>query len=376
MQPMAIDNSRRELLKGALFATMAPLYLSGCSISNNAQSQDNGESLLVGCAALGNDEFIATAVQIDGSPVWQCPLPHRGHGVAINAELNQVAIFGRRPGEFIKVVDGQSGQQVAFIPQLVGRHFYGHGAYSNSGQFLYVTEGISETSEGVIGVYDAFNGYQRVNEFSGIGIGPHEIIVRSDDTIVVAVGGIQTSGRTKLNLDTMQPKLVYIRPDGEIVSQLGLGSHLLSIRHIACDESGAVVCGQQYQGDEDDSQPLMAISYHGQSLLLLEATPEEWMRFNSYIGSVAMVGEHIVATSPRGNCYGVWDKTTRKLVKLGKLTDASGVVAMRPSNTIQFAMSSGIGEMKLIPSIRQDSISTLTSSTSIAWDNHLSYLQI
>ncbi len=376
MQPMVIDNSKRALLKGALFAIISPLYLSGCSISNHVQNQKDGKSLLVGCAALGNDDFIAAAVEIDGTPVWQCALPHRGHGLAINSELNHVAIFGRRPGEFIKVVDGQSGEQIAFIPQLVGRHYYGHGAYSNNGQFLYVTEGVSETSEGVIGVYDVFNGYQRVSEFTGIGIGPHEIIVRNDDTIVVAVGGIQTSGRTKLNLESMQPKLVYIRPDGDIVSQLGLGSHQLSIRHIACDESGAVVCGQQYQGDEDDSLPLMAISYQGQSLVPLKATPEQWMRFNSYIGSVAMTGEHIVATSPRGNCYGVWDKTTRKLVKLGKLTDASGVVAMRPSNAIQFAMSSGIGEVKLIPSIKQDSISALTSSTSIAWDNHLSSFQI
>lgn len=58
----------------------------------------------------------------------------------------------------------------------------------------------------------------------------------------------------------------------------------------------------------------------------LQAEPEQWARFNHYIASIAATDEWILATSPPGNCYGIWSKATGELVELAALADASGVV--------------------------------------------------
>ncbi|GAL22313.1 putative exported protein [Vibrio maritimus] len=60
-------------------------------------------------------------------------------------------------------------------------------------------------------MYDVENGYRKVEEFSGFGIGPHEIITMSDGRLVVGVGGVHTQGRSPLNLDTMNQVLAIFQ---------------------------------------------------------------------------------------------------------------------------------------------------------------------
>lgn len=56
-----------------------------------------------------------------------------------------------------------------------GRQFNGHGAFSADGKALFTSEQRSDTSEGVIGVWDAEAGYTRYDEFPSGGIGPHDL---------------------------------------------------------------------------------------------------------------------------------------------------------------------------------------------------------
>lgn len=44
-----------------------------------------------------------------------------------------------------------------------------------------------KTSRGVIGVYDVTHHYQKVAEWSGFGIGPHEVILMADGRVVVGL---------------------------------------------------------------------------------------------------------------------------------------------------------------------------------------------
>lgn len=53
----------------------------------------------------------------------------------------------------------------------------------------------------MIGVYDVTHHYQKVAEWSGFGIGPHEVILMADGRLVVGVGGVHTFGREPLNLE-------------------------------------------------------------------------------------------------------------------------------------------------------------------------------
>lgn len=359
MQLMVTDKARRKLLKAALFGAASPILPFGCASTERSQVP-----ALIGCSISGRDQYSAVVADDYGLPIRKLPLPERGHGVATNTRFNHAVVFARRPGTFFMVFDYTSGEIVKLSSAIPTRHFYGHGVYSNDGNWLYATEGERGTSKGIIGVYDVLSGYEKVAEFSGFGLGPHEVIVMPDDSLAIGVGGVHTKGRRPLNLDSMSPSLSYLSSEGELIDQVGLTDHQLSIRHLAHDGSETVLCGQQYRGEPEESPSLLAMHTRGSKMFELEADPEQWARFNHYIASIAATDEWILATSPRGNCYGIWSKQTRKLVELSSLSDASGVVV---SNN-HFLVSSGSGNV-----ITDKYPSENTSiNSNIQWDNHWS----
>ncbi|EEX92560.1 hypothetical protein VIOR3934_05024 [Vibrio orientalis CIP 102891 = ATCC 33934] len=357
---MVTDNTRRSLLKAALFGAAYPLV--GCTVT----SKQSSAPVLIGCSISGRDRFNAVVADSAGMPLRQIALPERGHGVAANAALHHAVAFARRPGTYFQVFDYQTGESIKLRVADKNRHYYGHGVYSNDGQWLYATEGERGSSRGIIGVYDVVAGYEKVAEFSQFGLGPHEVIVMPDDTLAIGVGGVHTNGRKPLNIATMQPSLSYLDPNGELIEQVGLADNKLSIRHLAHDGSKTVLCGQQYRGEPDEYPSLLAMHTLGEALLPLKAEPEQWARFNHYIASIAATDEWILATSPRGNCYGIWSKHTQQLVELSPLPDASGVVVQGD----EFRVSSGAGSVisQAAPGNK------VTARSGVQWDNHWSVI--
>lgn len=357
---MVTDHTRRTLLKAALFGAAYPL--AGCV----ATSGQVAKPTLIGCAISGRDRFNAIVADQYGMPLRRIPLPERGHGVASNAALNHAVAFARRPGSYFQVFDFYTGKVIKLKLADKKRHYYGHGVYSNDGRFLYATEGEQGSSRGIIGVYEVALGYLKVAEFSGFGLGPHEIIIMPDDTLAIGVGGVHTDGRVPQNLATMTPSLSYLSPSGDLLEQVRLADHQLSIRHLAHDGAKTVLCGQQYRGEPDAFVPLLAMHQQGSALIPLQAEPEQWARFNHYIASIAATEDWILATSPRGNCYGIWSKQSQKLVELASLADASGVVAQGDT----FKVSSGAGSV--VSQTEPNEKRILRSG--IQWDNHWSVI--
>lgn len=358
MQPMVTDNTRRMLLKAALFGAAAPILPFGCT------SMMVPKPALIGCALNGRERFSVVVADLHGKPIRQLPLPSRGHGIAVNSMRGHAVAFARRPGAYFMVFDFRSGEIIHLRNSASTRYFYGHGVYSNDGRLLFATEGDRSNSRGIIGVYDVTDGYKKLTEFTNFGLGPHEVIIMPDDTLVVGVGGVHTNGRTPLNLDSMRPSLSYLSANGEVIEQQTLSDKQLSIRHLAHDGDKTVLCGQQYRGQEDEYPPLLAMHQAGGDLVPLQAEPEQWARFNHYIASIAATKEWILATSPRGNCYGIWSKQTGNLVEISSLPDASGVVARDG----HFAVSSGSGSVLSQSQPREKS----SIFTAIQWDNHWS----
>ncbi|MDW6003871.1 DUF1513 domain-containing protein [Vibrio mangrovi] len=360
MQPMVTDQTRRKLLRAALFSAVVPVLPYGCALTRRTVARP----ALVGCAVTESNRYQAVVADSQGNALHTLPLPARGHGVAIHPAASQAVAFGRRPGMFMLVFDYMSGAPVKVVTAMSQRHFYGHGVYSLDGDYLYVTEGDRKTSQGIIGVYDVRHDYQKVAEFSGFGLGPHEVIIKPDGTLAIGVGGVHTYGRTALNADTMRPSLTYMSSQGKILEQVTLGDHHLSIRHLAHDGADTVLCGQQYRGTPDDYPALITMHRPGEEMITLKAEPESWARFNHYVASIAATDKWILATSPPGNCYGIWSKETLELVELAALPDASGVVVQ---NGV-FQISSGAAKVvhERYPAPAE------TSVVNVQWDNHWS----
>ncbi|WP_173425667.1 DUF1513 domain-containing protein [Photobacterium angustum] len=367
MQPMEINLTRRKLLGYALSSasTLPFISLTGCDVNarHGASAQSHRQPKLIGCSRTAAGKFAAVVADLSGNPLLKIMLPARGHGIALQRNGSLTAVFSRRPGQYVQVFDHQSGKEWSLRAADPNRYFYGHGVFSDDGQYLYTTEGESATSRGIIGVYEVKQGLPKVAEFSGFGIGPHEVIWADNNTLAVGVGGVHTQGRTPLNLDSMQPALVYLdKSRGEIVDQAELADKRLSIRHLSLMDNGGIACGQQYRGEPEHAAPLVATHQRGQALHSLLAEDEEWLRFNHYIASIGTIDGYLLATSPRGNCYGIWDQSTRELVEVKPLVDASGVAMLNN----HWIVGSGAGKILSIDT----RFKKTSKQSAIMWDNH------
>nr|WP_084621708.1 DUF1513 domain-containing protein [Vibrio ezurae] len=363
---MAIDSSRRTIVKGLLLSSAAPWFSSGC-----ATARRDSIPTFIGCATKTRNKYMAVIADQFGQPIHQFPLLERGHGSAVNTALHHVAVFSRRPGHYFQVYHYLSGESLQLRLATRNRYFYGHGVYSSDFRRLYTTEGEVGSSRGIIGVYDAEHEYQKVAEFTGIGIGPHEIILLDNDVLAIAVGGIHTKGREPKNLATMMPSLSYLSSDGRLLEQVVLADHQMSIRHLSKGKA-SVYCALQNKGDLSEFPPLVyqhsfTASTKGQNMKPLQAEPEQWARFNNYIGSIATTEQWVIATSPRGNCYGIWSQQSGRLLELSRLSDASGVAAQGQT----FAVSSGSGSA-IMTRLNNDKKQDNQVVTPVFWDNHWS----
>lgn len=359
-----MDLERRHLIKALLGGAVLTTTV-GCAQALGASNvESRRKSLLVGCTQDAEGDYSVTALNKSGEIAYRYPLQARGHGFAHRPQGNShLAVFSRRPGDFIEIIDTRSGTHIRTINAQSNRFFYGHGVYSQDGEVLYTTEAISGTCEGIIGVYQVKDNYRKVNEFAVGGIGPHQIARLSNDRLVVAVGGIRTKGRTKMNLDSMAPSLCYYQQDGKLIDKQELSEHLLSIRHLDVADDDTVYFAQQYQDTDPYADALVGAHQLGSSPQQLNATSSDWLSCKGYIGSVIATQESLFATSPRGNLVLEFDRQTLSLSNKYRALDVCGIA----TNGRDVALSTGFGEMQLV----QRHALRAIHHCALQWDNHL-----
>ncbi|WP_306151297.1 DUF1513 domain-containing protein [Roseovarius sp. MMSF_3281] len=334
----------------------------------------------LGWAAAGNPSYLAAARESDGgfalhgldaqgASTFRVPLPARGHAGAGHPSRAEAVAFARRPGLFALILDCTRGDVLHQLTPPDGRQFNGHGVFSDDGATLFTSEQRSDTSEGIIGVWDVAPGYNRRGEFPSGGIGPHELRLMPDGkTLVVANGGIATdpTDRRKLNLSTMRPNLTYLTLSGQILEQVELTPDLRqnSIRHLAVRHDGLVGFAMQWQGESGAATPLLGLHRMGNAPALAQAPLADELAMQGYAGSVAFGGNgnEIAITSPRG---GRMHRFTDKGDFLQAVSRAE-ICGLAPMGRGYLA-SDGLGG---IISINATASAPLTKAH-CAWDNHI-----
>ena len=352
-------SNRRQFMAGLLAAGVAPMPTWA----------DAGSPTYLSAAAKSDGTYVLCGINDDLSVGFEIPLPDRGHAATAHPTRPEAVAFARRPGTFAVVIDCVTGAQKAILTAPEGRHFYGHGAYSSDGALLFTTENDYEVGTGRIGVWDATQGYRRVDDWDSGGIGPHDIKrLPGTDVLVIANGGIDThpdSGRTKLNIPTMAPKLAYVE-NGVVLEEAALPAalHKNSIRHLAVSRDGMVALGMQWQGE---TQPDSLIGTHrrGEDIILMQAPMDAVRVMEGYIGSVAVSadGDLIATTSPRGGQMQIYDVQSHTLKEALQLEDVCGV-AQRGAG---FTLTAGTGALQSFA----DSKQAIARTAPLAWDNHL-----
>ena len=306
-----------------------------------------------------------------GDVIASIDLPERGHDITLSRQAGRGVVFARQPGTFALVFDPRGREAPVTLTSVERRHFFGHGVFSPDGKLLYATENDFEAAQGVVGIYDVAGGYKRLGEFPTYGTGPHEMLLMPDGIhFVVANGGIETHpdfGRAELNLETMDPSIVFIdRRDGKLVGQLRLdaGLHQLSIRHMAIDARQRVWFGCQYRGAPSDGPQLVGYATMDGAIELVELPPDTLGHLRNYVGSVAASadGNLVAVSSPEGNLLVTIDAEGKRPVLVETLRSGCGLAADGDG----FVATSGEGEMAGMAGAVRD-----TQRFPFLFDNHI-----
>ena len=326
---------------------------------------------VIGCAERDGG-YVAARWDWQGGLRYTVDLPERGHGLALRPGSVDAVFPARRPETFCTVINAETGSVLKEFDSPDGRHFYGHGAFDPTGQFLYTPENDYDAGRGVIGVWDAADGYRRVGEFDAGGIGPHETILMPDGkSLAVCIGGIDTHpdyGREMLNLPTMEPALTFVDLRGNLLAkhQLPHEWHRLSLRHLSADATGTVLIGGQYAGPLTDLVPLVVKGNLENGLEIVPVPEEVILGMAHYCGSVALSDGEALVTCPRGNLAIRFPLNDPQAIQKIDLHDVCGA-AVEPDG---FALTTGTG---IVTRIGPDGTETykVTDPSGLHWDNHL-----
>jgi hypothetical protein len=365
--------TRRRLLKSAA-ATMA------AGLAPRMGGAAAPQAVFIG-ARVDGDRAFAAGFDAEGAAVFDVALPTRGHGFAQRpGRSDEIVAFARRPGAFMMVVDRRDGRVLHDVAAVENRRFCGHGTFDHAGRLLYATELKHDTGDGVVGVYDAGDGYARIGEVRSGGLDPHDIRLLPDgETIVVANGGILTdpdAPGVKLNIDDMESSLAYLRArDGALLAAARLPRELfrLSLRHLAIAPDGTVAVVMQYEGPSDDLVPLLALHRPGAALETVVMPDRVLGRLRNYCGSAAFdaTGEILATTSPVGGVAVLWDARRGRCLGYAEVADGCGVAAA--DGVGAFVVTSGQGGGFLIVGDGRVGRRPMSSAflDSGRWDNHL-----
>ena len=116
------------------FSMSAGALISGYSgkICDAVEVKNNYSVYFSAGSDLENNYFFS-GFSVSGNEKFRLSLPSRGHGTAHRPNSGEVAIIARRPGKYTLVINTHSGEKLAKIDSIDGRHFYGHGVYSMDG---------------------------------------------------------------------------------------------------------------------------------------------------------------------------------------------------------------------------------------------------
>ncbi len=381
---MTALNRRQVLGLGALLCAPGPAVFASATQSR---------PLLLSAASDSDDKHWIVGLRMGDTgldAVFKNQVPDRAHHIAVNTARGVYVVLARRPGTWLMLGDLATGELHTELRVPADRHIFGHGIFSAAGDLFYTTESDFNDMTGDSGRFvewrvtgnGATAALERAREFPSYGVGPHELLLLPDgDTLVIANGGIRTHpdhDRDNLNIDTMQPSLVYVdRQSGALLEQHYMPAefHQSGIRHLDVNADGLIVMGMQFEGEPFMDVPLVATHRRGEELRLLKASPELQPQMKQYVGSVRFDtgGRFFAASCPYGNMLTFWDAATGALVHSTRARDGCGVCAVRDGFVFSTGTTGRMAHIDLTTHVVMDFALHLKPGITdrVLWDNHL-----
>lgn len=348
---------RRSFVKMAGAAWLAALGPRG------ALALERADAVFASAFMAPDGSYGVATLTEAGEIVDRIPLPARAHGMTFSPASRRAVAFARRPGTYAMIFAMDGAAEPIVIAAAEDRHFFGHGCFSADGRLLYATENDFSANRGIVGIYDATQDFARIGEFPTYGIGPHDMTLTADGRMLaIANGGIETHpdfGRTKLNLDHMEPSLTLVdTATGALIEKHVLPPELkqLSTRHVDIGADDRIWFACQYEGARNDLPPLVGHFAKGESLTFVHLPERVTAALANYVGAIAVNRREglVGLTSPKGNVAVTLDARSGAVLKEEAVRDAAGVTAAAHG----FAVSSYDGRFK-------------GRRSAVAWDQHI-----
>ncbi|MFS2035770.1 DUF1513 domain-containing protein [Polaromonas sp. CT11-55] len=294
----------------SLAAPLATTAKAATRVPPLVTAWENGTGYQVGVLAQHGEALVMSA---------SLDVPTRAHGVWAEAGGTLLAV-ARRPGDWLlrwKPDAGGGGQALAWGWIEPDRAFNGHVITSPDGKTLYTTETNLESGRGLIGVRDAAT-LEKTGEWPTHGMDPHELLLDTGGSLMVANGGIPAlpeTGRLKLHMERMDASLVRLDTrTGALLGQWRLADRRLSLRHMAWGEPvtggtlGQRQLGIALQAEHDDptakaAAPVLAV-FDGQRLQT--HAPDAGQALAGYGGDIAHAAGGFAVSCPRANGVALW----------------------------------------------------------------------
>lgn len=269
--------------------------------------------------------FSFDVVDLDADRVARIDVDFLPHGFTTKPGSPHIAAVFEKRGPGAALLDLADMRRLGMIRAKPGRHYYGHGVYSQDGEKLFVVEIDLETHAGLLSVRETKT-YREIEAFPTYGDRPHDCVPIDDGKVLVITNGGGALGSKS------EPCVTYVDvASRKLLEKIQFSDPKINAGHVAIapDGSLAVVSAPR------DGLPAET-SAGGITLRAPKRKPER-MRgpervMSKVIGeslSVVIHEDIVGVTNPFGGIVTFWSLKSKKLVGFYECQNPRGIELSR-----------------------------------------------
>lgn len=339
-------------------------------MSSVLQCAQNGEDIIVGGGRYKDPSRPTTSnvfsvLNLATKQHMLISLDFLPHGISINPTCPTQLIVCEKRGPGCAIIDLETMLLVETITTDANRHFYGHCAYSKTGDVIYTAETYLDSHKGVIVIRDS-QSKQVIGEFDSYGASPHECYLIDDGKTMIVTngGGDLVSGE--------KPNISFI----DVNSQKLLRQEHLTNRHInaghlmLADDGSLIVVSAPREGLSFEEVGGVSIQPVGKKMRSITSPKKVVSNMKGEALSIAIHQETALITHPDGDMITCWSLKDRRLLKRIDLPGPRGVTLTKDKKYFVVSYGPQASVVK-IDTQRLDLITTTASHTTYLTGSHL-----
>jgi len=298
-------------------------------------SEGEGDQLLSGMVILNSTFNEVVSINCGFVPHTVIQHPHHPQRFVALDKLSGKACF----------LDLATSTSPTFFPPSEGCHFYGHGQFTEDGEFFLNTE----SAPGRFGkiVVRRASDLQIVREIKIPNYAPHEcLLLPGSNSLVVAMSGKAIHDpRNPLELPSQVLTIDTI--SGVVQAAQALGNSTEKFGHLALSKNGDLAATLTTESGVSQGSALMAFARAGERMEAIPLAILPDSRFSHEALSIAFddARERIISTNPAGETVSMWDVKLKQLLAILELPQPGGVCVNAQG---EYVVTSALGSIHII----------------------------